>query len=61
MRVALSRWLRWTGAAVLLALALQAGVVPALLAFAGLWITRWSLVIWWGLGRGPSRLFPVEE
>ena len=56
MRVASSRWLRWIGVAVLLSLALQAGAVPGLLAFAGLWIARWGLVGWWSLGRKSSRL-----
>lgn len=56
MRVASSRWLRWTGVAVLLILALQRGIVPGLLAFAGLWCARWVLVGWWAWGRRPSRL-----
>jgi hypothetical protein len=56
MRVASSRWLRWIGAAVLLALALQAGVVPGLLAFVGLWIARWGLVVWWSRVQKPSQL-----
>jgi hypothetical protein len=56
MRVASSRWLRWVGATVLLALALQAGIVPGLLAFAGLWIARWSLVIWWSRAQKPLEL-----
>jgi len=33
-------------AAGLLIAALQRGVVPALLAFAGLWLARWGVVYW---------------
>jgi len=38
--------LRWSLAAGLLVTALQRGVVPGLLAFAGLWLTRWGIVYW---------------
>ena len=38
--------LRWCLAAGLLIAALQRGIAPTLLAFAGLWLTRWSTV-WW--------------
>ncbi len=38
--------LRWSLVAGLLIVALQNGIAPALLAFAGLWLTRWSTV-WW--------------
>jgi len=38
--------LRWGLAAGLLFLALQRGVVPALLAFAGQWLARWGVVYW---------------
>jgi hypothetical protein len=36
--------LRWGLAASLLIAALRHGVVPALLAFAGLWLARWGIV-----------------
>lgn len=38
--------LRWALVAALLALALQRGIGPALLAFVGLWLSRWGTVIW---------------
>ena len=38
--------LRWGLAAGLLFLALQRGIAPALLAFAGLWLARWGFVFW---------------
>jgi len=36
--------LRWAAAAGLLIAALQRGIVPGLLAFAGLWLARWGTV-----------------
>jgi hypothetical protein len=39
--------LRWGLAAGLLIAALQRGIVPTLLAFAGLWLARWGIVYWW--------------
>ena len=36
--------LRWTLIAGLLSVALRQGIVAGLLAFAGLWVTRWVLV-----------------
>ena len=38
--------LRWSLAAVLLISALQRGIAPALLAFAGLWLARWGMACW---------------
>ncbi|MBC8449836.1 MAG: hypothetical protein H8D78_19050 [Chloroflexi bacterium] len=38
-------------AASLLIVALQRGILPGLLAFAGLWLARWGMVCWLGLGR----------
>jgi hypothetical protein len=38
--------LRWGLAAVLLVIALQDGVMPGLLAFAGLRLARWGIVCW---------------
>lgn len=43
--------LRWTIVAALLIGALQHGIVPGLLAFAGLWLARWGMVYWLGFGR----------
>jgi hypothetical protein len=43
--------LRWGFAASLLITALQRGIVPGLLAFAGLWLARWGLVCWLALGQ----------
>ncbi len=43
--------LRWTAAAGVLIAALQRGILPGLLAFAGLWLARWGMVCWLGLGR----------
>ena len=39
-----SAWLRWGLAAGVLIAALQYGIMPALLAFVGLWLARWSVV-----------------
>jgi len=49
--------LRWSFAAGLLIAALQRGIVPALLAFAGMWLTRWGLACWLGWGHKSSVLF----
>ena len=38
--------LRWGLAAGLLLGALQRGIAPALLAFAGLWLGRWGVTCW---------------
>lgn len=38
---------RWGLAAGLLLWALQRGLTPALLAFAGLWLGRWGIVCWY--------------
>lgn len=38
--------LRWGLAASVLFFALQRGIVPALLAFAGLWLARWGMIYW---------------
>ncbi|HUX77325.1 MAG TPA: hypothetical protein VMY40_11860 [Anaerolineae bacterium] len=38
---------RWSLAAGLLIAALQRGIAPTLLAFAGLWLARWGIVYWW--------------
>jgi hypothetical protein len=38
--------LRWGLAAGLLIAALQQGIGTALLAFAGLWVARWAVVLW---------------
>lgn len=39
--------LRWGLAAGLLIAALRRGIVPALLAFAGIWLARWGIIYWW--------------
>ncbi|MDY7078274.1 MAG: hypothetical protein SXV54_15265 [Chloroflexota bacterium] len=36
--------LRWVAVAGLLIVALQHGILPGLLAFAGLWLARWGIV-----------------
>ena len=46
-----STLLRWGLAAGLLIAALQHGILPGLLAFAGLWLARWGMVCWLGFGR----------
>ena len=38
--------LRWGLTAILLIIALQEGILPGLLAFAGLWLARWGIVYW---------------
>ncbi|HEC35485.1 MAG TPA: hypothetical protein ENI39_03000 [Anaerolineae bacterium] len=43
--------LRLSLAASLLIVALQRGVLPGLLACAGLWLARWGLVCWLGFGQ----------
>jgi hypothetical protein len=43
--------LRWGFIAGLLIAALQRGLVPGLLAFAGLWLAQWGMVCWTGLGQ----------
>ena len=40
--------LRWTTTGGVLIAALQRGIVPGLLAFAGLWLARWGMVYWLG-------------
>jgi len=42
--------LRWGLIAGLLVAALQRGVLPGILAFAGLWLARWGMVVRWALG-----------
>lgn len=49
--------LRWGLAASLLITALQRGIVPGLLAFAGLWLARWGLVCWLALAHKSSDPF----
>jgi hypothetical protein len=49
--------LRWGLAAGLLITALQRGIVPGLLAFAGLWLARWGMACWLALGQKSSDLF----
>jgi hypothetical protein len=49
--------LRWGLAASLLITALQRGIVPGLLAFAGLWLARWGMACWLTLGQKSSDLF----
>jgi hypothetical protein len=49
--------LRWGLAAGLLITALQRGIVPGLLAFAGLWLVRWGMACWLALGQKSSDLF----
>ena len=44
-------------AASLLITALQRGIVPGLLAFAGLWLVRWGMACWLALGPKSSELF----
>jgi hypothetical protein len=41
--------LRWSLSAGLLVAALQHGIVPGLLAFAGLLLARWGMVYWFNL------------
>ncbi|MDY7040168.1 MAG: hypothetical protein SVX38_04825 [Chloroflexota bacterium] len=41
--------LRWVAVAGLLIVALQRGILPGLLAFAGLWLARWGMMCWLGL------------
>ncbi|MEA3345876.1 MAG: hypothetical protein U9Q78_06500 [Chloroflexota bacterium] len=48
--------LRWGLAAGLLIAALQRGIGPGLLAFAGLWLARSGVVWWLGFGRTPPGL-----
>lgn len=43
--------LRWTTTAGVLIAALERGILPGLLAFAGLWLARWGMVYWLGFGR----------
>lgn len=49
--------LRWGLAASLLITALQRGIVPGLLAFAGLWLARWGMVCWLASAHKSSDLF----
>jgi len=49
--------LRWGLAAGLLVTALQRGIVPGLLAFAALWLTRWGMACWLALGQKSSDRF----
>ena len=49
--------LRWALTVGLLSSALQRGIVPGLLAFAGLWLVRWGMACWWALGQKSSELF----
>lgn len=49
--------LRWGLAAGLLITALQRGIGPGLLAFAGLWLARWGQACWLALGQESSDLF----
>jgi hypothetical protein len=48
--------LRWSLVAALLTFALQRGIGPALLAFAGLWLSRWGTVIWFNAQRPAKEL-----
>ena len=41
-----SALLRWSLVTGLLTYALQHGILPGLLAFAGLWLVRWAMVCW---------------
>jgi hypothetical protein len=49
--------LRWGLAVGLLVTALQRGIAPGLLAFAGLWLTRWGMACWLALSQKSSDLF----
>lgn len=51
--------LRWGLAAGLLITALQRGIMPGLLAFAGLCLVRWGMTCWLALGQRSSDLFGV--
>ena len=42
---------RWVCIAVLLAVALRQGSASGLLAFAGLWLARWTAIAWWSGNR----------
>jgi hypothetical protein len=44
--VAMGALVRLALVAALLVAALQRGIVPGLLAFAGLWLSRWSVLCW---------------
>ena len=46
--------LRLALVAALLILGLRRGIIPGLLAFAGLWLARWGTVIWSGALRRPE-------
>jgi hypothetical protein len=39
----------------LLTAGLKRGIIPGLLAFAGLWITRWTIVVWFSTREGRRR------
>ncbi len=53
--------LRLSAVAGLLAAGLRRGIVPGILAFGGLWITRSAVVIWLGTkGRGLYRSMPEQ-
>ncbi len=41
----------------LLIAGLMQGIVPGLLAFAGLWITRWTIVLWFSARQGMSKQY----
>jgi hypothetical protein len=49
--------LRWGITASLLITALQRGIMLGLLAFAGLFLVRWSMTCWLALGQRSSGLF----
>lgn len=47
--IVLGAFARWTVVAVLFIAALRMGAVPALLAFAGLFVAKWLIIVWYGL------------
>lgn len=56
-----SALVRWGLACGLLVSALQQGMWPCLVAFAGLWLARWGVVSWFGFSRAPFRQPGVWE
>jgi hypothetical protein len=49
--------LRWGLAAGLLITSLQRGIVPGLLAFAGLWLSQWGIACWLASAQKSADLF----
>ncbi len=60
LRLWLGAALRWLLALLLLSAALRRGILPGLLAFAGMWLSRSLFVAWLGLGGWPWNKFSPE-